>query len=108
MRGGQLLLAVEVPLAMPVIVTGLRSATSQVIATATLAALFGGPGLGRYLVEGYAQRDYPMMFAGVILVAALFLVLEAVFALAETRLTPRGLPRRGAETTSRAVAAGRP
>jgi len=108
MRGGQLLLAVEVPLAIPVIVTGLRSATSQVIATATLAALFGGPGLGRYLVEGYAQRDYPMMFAGVILVAALFLILEAVFALAEARLTPRGVPRPGAETTTSVVAGGRP
>jgi len=93
MRGGQLLLAVEVPLAAPVIVTGLRSATSQVIATATLAALFGGPGLGRYLVEGYAQRDYPMMFAGVILVGALFLLIEAGFGMAERLLTPAGIRR---------------
>jgi len=108
MRGSQLLVTVEVPLAMPVIVTGLRSATSQVIATATLAALFGGPGLGRYLVEGYAQRDYPMMFAGVILVGVLFLVLEAVFAFAEARLTPRGVPRSGGEARAPLVAPGRP
>jgi osmoprotectant transport system permease protein len=93
MRGRQVLWNVEIPLAMPVIVTGLRSATSQVIATATLAALFGGPGLGRYLVEGYAQRDYPMMFAGVILVGALFLLIEAGFGMAERLLTPAGIRR---------------
>jgi osmoprotectant transport system permease protein len=73
-----------------------------------LAALFGGPGLGRYLVEGYAQRDYPMMFAGVILVGVLFLVLEAVFAFAEARLTPRGVPRSGEEARAPLVAPGRP
>jgi osmoprotectant transport system permease protein len=94
MRGRELLWRVEIPLALPVILTGIRSATSQVIATATLAALFGGPGLGRYLVEGYAQRDYPMMFAGVILVGALFLVIEAAFGLAEGLLTPAGVQRR--------------
>jgi osmoprotectant transport system permease protein len=93
MRGRELLWRVELPLALPVILTGVRSATSQVIATATLAALFGGPGLGRYLVEGYAQRDYPMMFAGVILVGVLFLVIEAGFGLAERLLTPAGVRR---------------
>jgi osmoprotectant transport system permease protein len=93
MRGREVLWNIEIPLALPVIVTGIRSATSQVIATATLAALFGGPGLGRYLVEGYAQLDYPMMFAGVILVGALFLVIEAGFGMAERLLTPAGIRR---------------
>ena len=91
MRAGQVLWRVELPLALPVILTGLRSAASQVLATATLAALFGGPGLGRYLVEGYAQLDYPMMFAGVILVGLLFVAVEGLFALKQRMTAKPGL-----------------
>ncbi|HVE24307.1 MAG TPA: hypothetical protein VNC22_02835, partial [Sporichthya sp.] len=69
----------------------LRSATSQIIATATLAAVFGGPGLGRFLVEGYAQRNYPMMWAGVILVGLLFAVGELVFVAVGRFVTPAGI-----------------
>jgi osmoprotectant transport system permease protein len=91
MRSRQVLLRLEIPVALPVILGGIRSATSQIVATATLAALFGGPGLGRFLVEGYAQLDYPMMFAGVILVGVVFVALEAAFAVAQARLTPAGI-----------------
>jgi len=91
MRARELLAIVEIPLALPVIVAGIRSATAQILATATLAAIFGGPGLGRYLVEGYAQLDYPMMFAGVILVGGLFLVSEAGFSVLQTRLVRGGM-----------------
>jgi osmoprotectant transport system permease protein len=91
MRARELLSIVEIPLASPVIVAGIRSATAQILATATLAAIFGGPGLGRYLVEGYAQLDYPMMFAGVILVGALFLVSEAAFSVLQRSLVGRGI-----------------
>jgi len=87
----QVLRRVELPLAMPVIFTGLRSATSQVIATATLAAIFGGPGLGRFLVDGYAQLDYPQMWAGVILVGALFAIVELAFALLQRAITSPGV-----------------
>ena len=68
-----------------------KEAFAQILATATLAAIFGGPGLGRYLVEGYAQLDYPMMFAGVILVGLLFLASELAFAAVQRRLTGRGI-----------------
>ena len=91
MRDRQLLFGLELPLAAPVLLIGLRSATSQVIATATLAAIFGGPGLGRYLVEGYAQLDYPQMWAGVILVGAVFAVVELVLAWVQRRITPVGM-----------------
>jgi osmoprotectant transport system permease protein len=87
----ELLARVEIPIAFPVIVGGIRSATSQIIATATLAAVFGGPGLGRYLVEGNAQSDYPMIFAGVVLVALLSLASELGFALLQRALTSPGL-----------------
>jgi len=90
MRARDLLARVEIPLGLPVIVAGVRSAFAQILATATLAAIFGGPGLGRYLVEGYAQLDYPMMFAGVILVGLLFLASELAFAAIQRQLTGPG------------------
>jgi osmoprotectant transport system permease protein len=91
MREGQVLRQVELPLAVPTILAGIRSATAQVIATATLAAVFGGPGLGRYLVEGYAQLDYPMMWAGVILVGATFALVELGLAAIQRALTSPGV-----------------
>ena len=87
----ELLARLEIPIALPVIVGGIRSGAAQIIATATLAAVFGGPGLGRYLVEGYAQLDYPMMFAGVILVGVVFVGVELLFALIQRRLTSPGV-----------------
>jgi osmoprotectant transport system permease protein len=91
MRESQVLWSVELPLAVPALLTGIRSATSQIIATATLAAVFGGPGLGRYLVEGYAQLDYPQMWAGVILVGLVFGVVELGLALLQRALTSPGV-----------------
>jgi osmoprotectant transport system permease protein len=104
MRPIELLRTVEIPIALPVLLDGIRSAAAQVLATATLAAIFGGPGLGRYLVEGYAQLDYPMMFAGVILVGALFLVAEAAFSLLQSRLTSPGIRPHRPEDTARVEA----
>jgi osmoprotectant transport system permease protein len=98
----ELLVRVEIPIAFPVIVGGIRSAASQIIATATLAAVFGGPGLGRYLVEGTAQNNYPMIFAGVVLVAVLSLATELVFAVLQLALTSPGL-RVGRAPRSRRV-----
>jgi osmoprotectant transport system permease protein len=80
MTEGQVVRRVELPLAVAPMVAGLRSASVQVVATATLGAIFGGGGLGRYLVEGIAQRDEGMTFGGVALVAGLALVVEAAFA----------------------------
>jgi osmoprotectant transport system permease protein len=91
MRGWQVLWQLELPLAVPVLLTGIRSAASQIVATATLAAIFGGPGLGRYLVEGYAQLNYPMMWAGVILVGVLFGLVELGLAAVQRALTSPGL-----------------
>jgi osmoprotectant transport system permease protein len=82
---------VEVPLALPVIVAGLGSATVQIIATATLGAIFGFGGLGTYLTEGIAQNDDPKVFGGVVLVALLALAADGLFALLARALTPRGL-----------------
>lgn len=87
----QILSGVELPLSVPVITTGIRSASIQVIATATLGAVFGFGGLGRYLVNGIAQNDQGQIFGGVVLVAGLVLVTELGFAVAQRLLTPRGV-----------------
>ncbi|MBI3750732.1 MAG: ABC transporter permease [Chloroflexi bacterium] len=83
----QVLRSVEVPIALPVIVGGLRSATVQVIATATLGAIYGLGALGGFIVEGVAQRDDGRLFAGVFLVAALALLAEGGLALVQRRLS---------------------
>jgi osmoprotectant transport system permease protein len=94
MAEAQILRRVELPLAVPVIVVGIRSAAVQVIATATLGAVFGFGGLGRYLVDGLAQISQGgtgMIFSGVILVSGLVIVTEIGFAFIQRALTPRGL-----------------
>ncbi len=89
----QVIRRVELPLAVAPIIAGMRSAAVQVVATATLGAIFGGGGLGRYLVEGIAQRDDGMTFGGVALVAGLALVVEAGFALLQRMIRSPGLER---------------
>jgi osmoprotectant transport system permease protein len=91
MRETQLLRRVEVPIALPVIVSGVRVAAVQVVATATLAALVGGGGLGRFLVDGFALRQQDMLVAGAILVALLALLTERALTFLERRVVSRGL-----------------
>ncbi len=93
LRERQILRGVEMPIALPVIAGGLRSASVQVIATATLGAIFGFGGLGRYLVDGVAQNDDGQLFGGVFLVAALALTAEGGFALVQRLLTSPGIRR---------------
>ncbi|WP_205325073.1 ABC transporter permease [Glycomyces sp. YM15] len=80
MNPRQIVFQVEIPLAAPVLIGGLRAATLQVVATATLAAYTADFGLGRYLFSGLKSRDYAEMLAGALLVAALALLLELLFA----------------------------
>lgn len=75
----QILSRVEIPLALPLLVGGIRSAVLQVVATATVAAYVGLGGLGRYIIDGQALSDYPRMVSGSILVIVLALALDAVF-----------------------------
>ena len=93
MRPRQVVRGVELPLALPAIASGLRSAAVQVVATATLGALFGGGGLGRYLVEGIAQRNEGMVFGGVVLVATLALLVEGAFVVLERVIRSPGRAR---------------
>lgn len=91
MRGTQVLLEVEVPCAMPLIASGLRSAALQVVATATLAATVGLGGLGRFLIDGLAVRDYSQMAGGAILVAALALLVDLLASVLQRVVVSPGL-----------------
>jgi osmoprotectant transport system permease protein len=91
MSESQVLRRIEIPLAIPAILTGLSSATVQVIATATLGAIFGFGGLGRYLVDGLAQGDIGQTVGGAVLVAALVLVAGGLLAITQYLVTPRPL-----------------
>ncbi len=91
MRPLDVLLKVEVPCALPLIFSGLRSATLQVIATATLAASVSLGGLGRFLIDGQAYRDYGQMAAGALLVAALAVLVDLVFAAVQRAAVSPGL-----------------
>ncbi len=89
-RGGQILRDIEIPLALPVIVGGIRSAAVQVIATTTLGAIFGIGGLGRFVVDGIAQNDNGMLFGGVVLVAALAMLSELLLSRVQRISDPSG------------------
>lgn len=79
LREAQILRQVELPLALPLILGGLRTASVNVIATATLGALVAGGALGRYIVDGLALQEYDRLMAGAILVALLAILTEVGF-----------------------------
>ena len=115
MTSGQVLRQVEVPVGLPLLLSGLRSAVLQVVATATVAAYVGLGGLGRYLIDGIALGDYPQTAGGAILVAVLAVVLDAVLAIVQRRAVSPGLTGgrtrvggRGKDSRSVAVEADRP
>jgi osmoprotectant transport system permease protein len=90
----QVLRRVELPLALPLVAAGLRTAAVQVVATATLAAYVGGGGLGRLIADGFGRADPAMTAAGGLLVAALALMVELVLGGLQRRLTPGPRTRR--------------
>ena len=91
MRERAVLFRVELPIALPLIMAGVRTSAVNVVATATLAAVVGWGGLGRFILDGFGLQDYPMMFAGAILVAILSLIVEFSMAGVQRLATPAGL-----------------
>ena len=96
MGEGKVFSSVELPLAMPVILTGVRLALVQVWATATIAALVAGPGLGRIITRGFANHRTYEVVAGAMLVAVGALLLEGLAVLAERYADPMRRARRTA------------
>jgi len=87
----QILWKVEVPLGLPLLIGGLRAATLQVVATATLAAYVGLGGLGIYIFRGLPLQRYDEMLGSALLIAALALVLDGIFALVQQFAIPHGV-----------------
>lgn len=98
MRPAQVLRDVELPCALPLLLSGVRSATLQVIATATIAASVSLGGLGRYLIDGLAVRDYAQMAGGALLVAGLALAVDGALALISRYAVSPGLRESPART----------
>jgi osmoprotectant transport system permease protein len=94
MRPWQVLTQVELPMALPVLMSGFRSAVLQVVATATVAAAVGLGGLGRLLIDGLSVNDYSRVLAGAIVVAALAVALDLLLALAQRWIVSPGLSGR--------------
>jgi osmoprotectant transport system permease protein len=88
MTAAQQFFRVELPLGLPLVVSGVRLALVQVWATATIAALVAGPGLGRIITDGFYRSDYPQGIAGAIVVALVALVLELLAAGGQRLLDP--------------------
>ena len=100
MRPRQVLFSAELPMALPLIISGLRSAVLQVTATATIAAYASFGGLGRLLIDGLNRNDYPQIFAGAVLVALLAIVLDYASAGVERAVVSPGVrERRGRRRT---------
>ncbi|MER7111959.1 ABC transporter permease [Streptomyces sp. NPDC000229] len=94
MSGGQVFRRVELPLAYPLVMTGLRSATVQVIATATLAAMAGEGGLGRIITAGFNTNDTAQVVAGALVVGALALLAEGLLVVVGRAFDPMRTTRR--------------
>lgn len=101
----QVLWRIEVPLGLSLLVGGIRAATLQVIATVTLAAYVNVGGLGQYIITGLPLRRFDMVLGGALLVAALALAVDGLFALTQRLAVPRGVraasDRHSAPKTSR-------
>lgn len=91
LRPWQVLWRVEVPVALPLVVLGLRTAALQVVSTATVAAYVGLGGLGRYIIDGEATRNYAELGAGAVVVAAFAIVVEVAFLAAQRLVVSPGL-----------------
>jgi osmoprotectant transport system permease protein len=89
LTGGQLLRKVELPLSFPLLFAGVRTATVQVVATATFAGLVGAGTLGAYVYEGFSIQNYDELYSGVILVALLCVVLERLLAFVQRLVSRR-------------------
>ena len=108
MTGRQLFLSVELPLALPVVVAGVRTAAVQVVATATLAAVVGYGGLGALILIGLRTGDNVEVVAGAATVAALALMVDLGLGLAQRALTAEPLRRRGRLGTADEASVPRP
>ena len=100
MVGWQVIRRVEIPVALPIIMAGIRTSAVQIVATATFAAIVGLGGLGRYIIDGLAQQDLTQVLAGAILVAALSLLTEFSLSRLQSTVVSDGLQAQNKEAAT--------
>jgi osmoprotectant transport system permease protein len=91
MSGWEVLRQVELPIAAPLIIAGVRNAAVAIVATATLGAVVAGGGLGRYIVDGMSRQEYDRLFVGAVLVALLAILTELAFNVFERGVVSNGV-----------------
>jgi osmoprotectant transport system permease protein len=91
LKESQILRSVEIPLGLPLMLSGVRIAAVNVIATATLGAIVAGGGLGRFIVDGFALREFDQLLGGALLVALLAIAAEVTFAALVRATAPAGM-----------------
>ena len=108
LTGRQVLTRVELPMGMPLIMAGVRTSGVQIVATATLAAIVGWGGLGRYVIDGLATRDFVEVFAGAFAVGVLSILTEIGLGALQRALVPKGLrlPQRSDDRPELSIAPG--
>ena len=94
-KESQILRSVEIPLGLPLILDGMRTASVNVVATATLGAIVAGGALGRFIVDGLALQEYDQLIAGAVLVALLAIVTEVAFGALARASAPPGMAGSG-------------
>jgi osmoprotectant transport system permease protein len=100
----QILVRIEIPLGLALLINGLRSATLQVVATVTIAAYFGLGGLGFYIMQGLANRDFTEILGASLVIIALALILDGLFVLLARLVVPRTEARRSRRSPAPPVA----
>lgn len=105
MVGWQVIRRVELPLALPIIMAGIRTSAVQIVATATFAAIVGLGGLGRYIIDGLARQNLTEVLAGAILVAILSLLTELSLSRLQGAMVSDGLQEEGREDSTEIEAA---
>jgi osmoprotectant transport system permease protein len=107
-RSMRILTEVEIPCALPLMLSGVRSAVLQIVSTATVAAYISLGGLGRLLIDGKAQSDYGQMAAGAVLVSLIALVFDVGIGALTTRIVSPGLTRRDRSKVKQSTTAPMP
>jgi osmoprotectant transport system permease protein len=102
MTAGQVLVRAELPVGVPLIFAGIRTAAVQAVATAAIGAVIGWNAVGRYIIDGIAQQDHVEVVAGAVIIAVLSLLTEVGLAAVQRAATPGGL--QVGEPTARRVA----
>ena len=95
MTGWQVLWRVEIPVAVPLIMLGLRTGAIFVVATATIAAEIGTGGLGRYIFDGLATNDYAQVAGGAAVIVLLALMVQVIFVVLRRLVVPEGIRKAG-------------